>query len=105
LLFSCDSESEGGVWDNTNNDDVSFVSEGGYQKNIPLNNKGSRAPVVGSPINHCNEGANPLPINLPDPNPAPEGARCQHGKAKQYPPAIWQCSADGKFKRIALSVI
>ncbi len=29
LLFSHDSESEGGIWDNTNIDDVSFYPKGG----------------------------------------------------------------------------
>ena len=29
LLFSCDLESEGGIWDNTNIDDVSFYPKGG----------------------------------------------------------------------------
>jgi hypothetical protein len=105
LLFSRDSESEGGIWDNTNNNDVSFAPEGGNQNVIPPDNKGIRAPVVGSPINSGNEGVNPLSNNLPNPNPAPEGARCQRGKAKQYPPAVWQCSVDGKLKRVSLSVI
>jgi hypothetical protein len=105
LLFSRDSESEGGVWDNTNNDDVSFGPEGGNQNLFPSDNKGSRVPVVGSPVNCGNEGVNPLPNKVPDPNPAPEGARCQGGKAKQYPPVVWQCGADGKLERISLSVI
>jgi hypothetical protein len=52
LPFSCDSESEGGIWDNTNNDDVSFTPEGGTQNIIPPNTKGIRAPVAGSPGNH-----------------------------------------------------
>jgi hypothetical protein len=64
-----------------------------------------RAPVVGSPINCGNEGVNPLPNNDPDPNPAPEGARHQRGKTKQYPPAIWQRSADCKLELVSLSVI
>jgi hypothetical protein len=50
LLFSRDSESEGGIWDSTNNNDVSFAPEGGNQNVIPPNNKGIRAPVVGSPL-------------------------------------------------------
>ncbi len=104
LLFSCDLESEGGIQDNTNNNDVSFTPEGGNQNVIPPNNKGIRAPVAGLPINCDNEGVNPLPNNVPDPNPAPEGARHQRGKAKQYLPAIWQCSADGKLKWFHLAL-
>jgi hypothetical protein len=75
LLFSRDSESEGGIWDNTNNNDVAFTPEGGYQNVIPPDNKGIRVPVVGSPVNRGNEGVDPLPNNLPDPNPTPKGAR------------------------------
>ncbi len=105
LLFSRDLESEGGIWDNTNNNDVSFSPEGGNQNVIPPNNERIRAPVVGSPINCGNVGVNPLPNNIPNPNPALEGAKRQRGKAKQYPPAVWQCGADGRLERISLSVI
>ncbi len=76
LLFSRDSESEGGIWDNTNNDDVSFAPDGGNQNVIPPNNEGIKAPVVGSPVNPVNEEVYPLPNNVPDPNPAPAGDRC-----------------------------
>jgi hypothetical protein len=105
LLFSHDSESEGGIWDNTKNDYVSFAPEGGNQNVIPLDKEGIRAPVVGSPIGHGNEGVNQLPNNVPNSNPAPEKARCQRSKAKQYPPAICQCGADGKLECILLSII
>ncbi len=74
LLLSRDSKSVGGIWDNTNNNDVSFAPEGSNQNVISPNNKGIRAPVVGSPVNCGNEGVNPLPNNVPDPNPSPEGA-------------------------------
>jgi hypothetical protein len=47
LLFSHDSESEVGIWDNTNNNDVSFAPEGRNQNVIPLYNEGVWAPVVG----------------------------------------------------------
>ncbi len=104
LLFSCDSESDGGFWDNTNNNDVSFAPEGGNQNVILPNNKGFRAPVVGSPVNCGNEGVNPLPNNVPDRIPALEGARRKHGKAKQYPPAVWQRGADDKLE-VSLSLI
>jgi hypothetical protein len=105
LLFGRDLESEGGIWDNANNNDVSFAPDGGNQNVIPPNNKGIRVPVVGSPVNPGNEGLNPLPNNIPDPNLAPEGARHQYGKAKQYPPAIWQHGAGAKLERVSLSVI
>jgi hypothetical protein len=105
LLFSHDSKSEGGIWDNANDDDVSFTPEGGNQNVIPLDDKEIIAPIVGLHVDCGNEGVNQPPHYVPDPNPAPEGARCQRGKAKQYPPAIWQCDADGKLERISLSVI
>ena len=76
LLFSCDSESEGGIWDNTNDDDVSFAPEESIQHVIPLYDLGIRAPVVGLPVDHGNEGVNQPPHNIPKSNPTPEGARC-----------------------------
>jgi hypothetical protein len=65
-LYSQDSESEGGIWDNQYNDDVSIAPEG--EKLIPPDNDGNKAPA---------------PIQ------APEEATCQRcRKAEQYPPAI-----------------
>jgi hypothetical protein len=58
LLFSCDSESEGGILDNTNNDDVTFACEVGYQNVILPEDKGIRVPVVGFPVVCRNKGVN-----------------------------------------------
>jgi hypothetical protein len=107
-LYSRDTESEGGIWDNQYNDDVSIAPEGAQF--IPPDDDGDRAPLVDSLVG-CNiglecEAARPAPNIVPVPIQAPEGAtHQQHGKAKQYPPAIWQCGADGKMERIAMSVV
>jgi hypothetical protein len=90
-LYSQDSESEGGIWDNPYNDDVSIAPEGAQL--IPPDDD-ARAPLVGSPggRNICpeREAAQPVPNLVPAPIQAPEGAnRQRHGKAKQYPPAVW----------------
>jgi hypothetical protein len=44
-LYSQDSESEGGIWDNQYNDDISIAPEGAQL--IPLDDDGNRAPLVG----------------------------------------------------------
>ncbi len=85
LLFSRDSESEGGIWDDTNNNDVSFALR----------------EVIEMLFHPITKGLG-LQWLVQDPNPAPEGTRRQCGKAKQYPLAIWQCGADGKLERISL---
>jgi hypothetical protein len=67
-------------------------------------------PLVGFPVSRPvgggHEGARP-PLNIvPTAKTAPEGATRQHcGKAKQYPPAVWRCDADGKLERIAMHVV
>jgi hypothetical protein len=76
LLFSCDSESRGGIWDNNNNNDVSLAPEGGNQNVIPPKYEGIRAPAVGLwLVVEMREVIKPQTMYLPDPNPAPEGAR------------------------------
>jgi hypothetical protein len=47
-LYSQDSESEGGIWDNQYNDDVSIAPEGAQL--IPPDNDGNKAPLVGSAV-------------------------------------------------------
>jgi hypothetical protein len=88
LLFSCASESEGGIWGNNNyDDDASNAHEGANL--VPPNFNG-------------NEGVQSAPNIIP----APEGARHRTcGKAKEYPPTMWHGGLDGKLKRISLSVI
>ncbi len=99
-LYSWDSESEGGFWDNQYNHNVSIAPEGAQL--IPPDNDGNRAPLVGLPV-VCNigperEAAHPAPNIVPAPITAPGGAtHWQRGKAKQYPPAMWQHGADGKL--------
>jgi hypothetical protein len=44
-LYSQDSESEGGIWDNQYNDDVSIAPEGAQL--IPPDKDGNKAPLVG----------------------------------------------------------
>jgi hypothetical protein len=91
-LYSQDSESEGGIWDNQYNDDVSIVPEGAQL--IPPDDDGNRVPLVGLTIG-CNigparEAARPAPNIVPALIIAPEGAtRQRREKAKQYPPAVW----------------
>ncbi len=75
-LYSQDSESEGGIWDNQYNDDVFIAPEGAQL--IPPDNYGNRAPLVGSQVG-CNIGpewkaACPAPNIVPAPIQAPEGA-------------------------------
>jgi hypothetical protein len=96
-LYSRDSESEGGIWDNPHNDDVSIAPEGAQL--IPPNDlippdDFNREPLVGSPIGHNigpdHETTRPVPNLVPVPIQAPEGAyQRRRGKAKQYPPAVW----------------
>ncbi len=107
-LYSQDSESEGGIWDNQYNDDVSIAPEG--VQHIPPDDDGNGAPLVGSPvgcnIGHEREAAHPAPNIVQAPIQASERATCRRcGKAKQYPPAVWQGGADGKMERIAMSVV
>jgi hypothetical protein len=47
-LYSQDSESEGGIWDNQYNDDVSIAKEGAQL--IPPDDDSNRAPLVGFPV-------------------------------------------------------
>ncbi len=48
-LYSQDSESEGGIWENQDNDNVSIAPEGAYL--IPADDDdGNRTPLVGSPV-------------------------------------------------------
>jgi hypothetical protein len=75
-LYSQDSESEGGIWDNQYNDDISIAPEGAQL--IPPDDDGNRAPLVGLPVD-CNIGpeckaARPAPNVVPAPIIAPEGA-------------------------------
>ncbi len=89
-LYSRDSESEGGIWDNQYNDDVSIAPEGAQL--IPPDDDRDRAPLVGSPVGRNvgpeREAARPAPNIVPAPIQAPEGATRQR-RGKQYPPAIW----------------
>jgi hypothetical protein len=71
---------------------------------------GNRSPLVGSPVGSTvgqgHEGACPPHNIVPTPTKAPEGGtHRQHGKAKQYPTAVWRHGADGKLERIAMSII
>jgi len=88
LLFSRASKSEGDIWGNNNyDDDASNAHEGANL--VPPNFNG-------------NEGVQPTP-NITQ---APEGAyQRTRGKAKEYPPAMWRCGADGKTECVSLSVI
>ncbi len=75
-LYSRDSVSEGGIWDNQYNDDVSIAPEGAQL--IPPDDDGNRAPLLGFPVG-CNigpecEAACPAPNIVPAPIIAPEGA-------------------------------
>jgi len=87
-LLSRASESEGDIWGNNNyDDDASNAHEG--TNLVPPDFNG-------------NEGVQLTP-NI---TPAPEGAhRRTHGKAKEYPPAVWRRGADGKMEHVSLSVI
>jgi hypothetical protein len=61
---------------------------------------------VGRPVGQGHQGACPPHNIVPTPTKAPGGAtRQQHGKAKQYPTAVWRRGADGKLDRIAMSII
>ncbi len=75
-LYSQDSESEGGIWDNQYNDDVSMTPEGAQL--IPPDDDGNRAPLVGLPVGRNigpeREAARPVPSIVPDPIITPEGA-------------------------------
>ncbi len=78
-LYSQDSESERGIWDNQYNDDVSMAPEGAQL--IPPDDDGNRAPLVGLPVGRNigpkREAAPPAPNIVPAPIIAPEGAtRC-----------------------------
>ncbi len=87
LLFSRASESERDIWGNNYDNDASNVHEGANQVLPNFNG---------------NEGVQPTPIIIQ----APEGAPSRtHGKAKEYPPAVWRRGADGKLERVSLSVI
>jgi hypothetical protein len=88
LLFSCSSESEGGIWGNNNYDDDASNTHEGVNL-VPPDFNG-------------NEGVQPAPNIIP----APEGApRRTCGKAKEYPPDMWHRGTDGKLERMSLSVI
>ncbi len=75
-LYSQDSESEGGIWDNQYYDDVSIAPEGAQL--ISPDDDDARAPLVGSPVGHNigpeREAAQPVPNLVPAPIQAPEGA-------------------------------
>jgi hypothetical protein len=88
LLFSCASESEGGIWGNNNYDDDASNAHKGANL-VPPNFNG-------------NEGVQPAPNIIP----APEGAlRRTRGKAKEDTPAVWRHGADGKLEHLSLSII
>jgi len=91
-LYSQDSESEGGIWDNQYNDDVSLAPEGAQL--IPPDDDGNRALLVGLSVGRNigpeREAAHPAPLIVPAPIIAPEGAtHWRREKAKHYPPAVW----------------
>jgi hypothetical protein len=108
-LYTRDSESEGGIWDYHNNDNVSIAPEGAQLIPPDVDDNNGTPMIgspVGSPVGRRNNGDNPPPNIVPAPIQAPEGATRQHcGKAKQYPPAVWRRGADGKLKQIAMSVV
>jgi hypothetical protein len=72
-LYSQDSESEGGIWDNQYNDDIAMAPEGAQL--IPLDDDGNRAPLVGLPVGYNigpeHEAARPAPNIVPAPIIAP----------------------------------
>ncbi len=75
-LHSQDSESEGGIWDNQYNDDVSIAPKGAQL--ISPHDDGDKAPLVGSPVGRkmgpeC-EAARPAPNIVPAQIQAPGGA-------------------------------
>ena len=91
-LCTRDSESEGGIWDKHNDDNVSIAPEGA-QLIPPDVDDNNGTPIigspVGSPVGRRNEGDNLPPNIVLVPIQAPEGATCQKRcKAKQYPPAV-----------------
>ncbi len=75
-LYSRDSESEGGIWDNQYNDGVSIATEGALL--IPSDDDSNRAPLVGTPVGRNigpeYEAARPAPNIVPALIQAPEGA-------------------------------
>jgi hypothetical protein len=75
-LYSQNSESEGGIWDYQENDDVSIAPEGAQL--IPLDDDdGNRTSLVSSQlVGQGHEGARPPPKIIPTPTTAPEGATC-----------------------------
>jgi hypothetical protein len=79
FLYSQDSESEEGIWDNQYNDEVSIALEGAQL--IPPDDDGNRVPLVGSPVGRNigpkREAAHPAPNIVPASIIAPEGATCQ----------------------------
>jgi hypothetical protein len=108
-LYTRDSESEGGIWDYHDDDNVSIAPEGA-QLIPPYVDENNGTPMigspVGSPVGRQNDGDNLPPNIVPAPIQAPEGATRRHcDKAKQYPPAVWRRGGDGKLKRIAMSVV
>jgi hypothetical protein len=63
---------------------------------------GNRTPLVslpvGNPVGQGHEGVCSPHNIVPTPTKAPKGAtHQQHGKAKQYPTAVWRRGADGKL--------
>jgi hypothetical protein len=108
-LYTRDSESEGGIWGYHDDDNVSIAPEGA-QLIPPDVDDNNGTPMIGSPVGcpvgRRNDGDNLPPNIVPAPIQAPEGATRWHcGKAKQYPPAVWRRGADGKLKRIAMSIV
>jgi hypothetical protein len=79
-LYSQDSESEGGIWDNQDNDNVSIAPERA-QLIPPDNDDSNRMPLVGLPfgctIGQGHEGAYPPPNIVLTATTAPEGATHQ----------------------------
>jgi hypothetical protein len=77
-LYSRDSESEGGIWDNQDNDNVSIAPPERAQLIPPDDDDGNRTPLVGSPdgrpVGQGHEGACPPPNIVLTPTKAPEGA-------------------------------
>ncbi len=106
-LYTRDSESERGIRDYHDDDNVSITPERA-QLIPPDVDENNGTPMigsqVGSPVGRKNDGDNLPPNIVPAPIQAPEGATRRHcGKAKQYPPAVWRRGADGKLKQIAMS--
>ena len=80
-LNTQDSECEGGIWDNYDDDIVSIAPEGAQLIPHDIDDI-NRAPIIGSPVCSpvgCRYDRNNLPTNIvPAPIQAPEGATRRH---------------------------